>query len=529
MIKFGTGGWRAVIADDFTKSNIRLLTAGLCSLMKKEGHDKAEICVGYDRRFLSKESAHWAAEVLCGYGFKVLMINRSSPTPLVMYTVKTHEMPYGMMITASHNPAVYNGIKIFTAGGRDADQTVTRKIEDEIAGIVTGKVKNKIIGIDAGKIEDQITGSDVGKIEDQITGSDAGKIEDQITGSDTGYIEDEITRNNAEKIPDISYDKALSLGMIREDNTANEYIDSILSLVDADAIRKARLKIALDPMYGVSQTSLRTILGTCRCDLEVIHDRHDTLFGGKLPAPNAKTLTTLSYVVTDRYCNLGIATDGDADRLGVIDEKGCFVHPNTLLVLLYYYLVRYRHWNGPCVRNNSTTHLLDRVAEGFGQQCYEVPVGFKYISAKMAESNAIIGGESSGGLAVRGHISGKDGIYAAALLTEMLAVTGKSLSVLYEEITSHFGELVYREADFSMTPEYKESLKAKLFEEKFVPALCNVDHISREDGVKLYFTDGSWVICRFSGTEPLLRMAAEACSAALADSYITAWKELLKL
>ena len=469
MIRFGTGGWRAVIADDFTRSNIRLLTAGLCSLMKKEDRSGCEICAGYDRRFLSKESAHWAAEVLCGYGFKVLMINRSSPTPLIMYTVKTQKMPYGMMITASHNPAVYNGIKIFTAGGRDADQTVTGKIENEIAGIDPGQ------------------------------------------------------------IPDISYDKALSLGMIREDNTANEYIDSILSLIDADAIRKARLKIALDPMYGVSQTSLRTILGTCRCDLEVIHDRHDTLFGGKLPAPNAKTLTPLSYVVTDRNCHLGIATDGDADRLGVIDEKGEFVHPNTLLVLLYYYLVRYRHWNGPCVRNNSTTHLLDRVAEGFGQQCYEVPVGFKYISAKMAGSDAIIGGESSGGLAVRGHISGKDGIYAAALLTEMLAVTGKSLSALYEEITGRFGKLFYQEADFSMTPEYKEKLKEKLFEEKLFPGLKDIDHITREDGVKLYFTDGSWVICRFSGTEPLLRMAAEAGSAAQADSYIAAWKELLKL
>ena len=469
MIKFGTGGWRAIIADEFTKANIRLLTAGLCRLMEQEGLSGAQVCVGYDRRFLSKESAHWAAEVLAGYGFRPFVINRSSPTPLIMYTVKTRNMPYGMAVTASHNPAIYNGIKIFTAGGRDADQTVTGKIEEQIA------------------------------------------------------------RVNEAEIKSIDYEEALARGIIHEELTTNEYIDSILSMIDTESIKKARLKIALDPMYGVSQTSLRTILMTCRCDLEVIHDRHDTLFGGKLPAPNAVTLIPLSNFVVDQNCSLGLATDGDADRLGVIDEKGEFVHPNTLLVLLYYYLVKYRGWQGPCVRNNSTTHLLDRVAAGLGQQAYEVPVGFKYISAKMTETDAVIGGESSGGLAVRGHISGKDGIYAAALLVEMLAVTGKSLSQLFQEITGQYGTLVYREADFRMTPARKAELQQLLFEDLMCPAFENVDHISREDGCKVYFQDGSWVICRFSGTEPLLRMAAEAGTGEAAKSYIDAWKRLLKL
>lgn len=470
MIKFGTGGWRAIIADGFTKENLRLLAAGLCRLMDKEGHAGAELCVGYDRRFLAKEAAHWIAEVLAGYGYRTLMINRSSPTPLVMYTVKTRGMPYGMMVTASHNPAIYNGIKVFTAGGRDADLSVTAKIEEEISRIEPAEIKS------------------------------------------------------------IDYDTALAQGLIREGNTANEYIDSILALVDTDAIKKAGLRIALDPMYGVSQTSLRTILMTCRCDVEVIHDRHDTLFGGKLPAPNAATLAPLSSFVVDYYCNLGIATDGDADRLGVIDEKGGFIHPNTLLVLLYYYLVKYRGWSGPCVRNNSTTHLLDRVAAGLGQKCYEVPVGFKYISAKMTETDAVIGGESSGGLAVRGHISGKDGIYAAALLTEMLAVTGKTISELYEEITGQYGTLVYREADFKMTPARKQALQKRLFEELAVPKFeTQVQRINREDGVKVYFADGSWVICRFSGTEPLLRMAAEGEDAAQAMGYIAAWRRLLEL
>ena len=212
MIKFGTGGWRAVIADDFTKANLRLLTAGLCRLMEKEGHGGAELCVGYDRRFLSKESAHWIAEVLAGFGFRTLMVNRSSPTPLIMYVVKTNGLPYGMMVTASHNPAIYNGVKVFTAGGRDADLTVTAKIEAEIAQI------------------------------------------------------------DPDRIPSIPYEDALAQGLVREDNPANDYIDSILALIDAEAIKQARLHIALDPMYGVSQTCLRTILMTCRCDVDVIHD-----------------------------------------------------------------------------------------------------------------------------------------------------------------------------------------------------------------------------------------------------------------
>lgn len=470
MIKFGTGGWRAIIADGFTKANIRLLTAGLCRLMDKEGLSGAEICLGYDRRFLSKEAAHWAAEVLAGSGFRVFMINRSSPTPLIMYTVKMLNMPYGLAVTASHNPAIYNGIKIFTAGGRDAGQAVTGRIEEQIALVDEAEIQS------------------------------------------------------------LDYEKALASGRIREGSTANEYIDSILAMLDTESIKKAGLKVALDPMYGVSQTSLRTILMTCRCDIEVIHDRHDTLFGGKLPAPNASTLVPLSNFVVDKRCNLGVATDGDADRLGVIDETGAFVHPNTLLVLLYYYLVKYRGWQGPCVRNNSTTHLLDRVAHGLGQEAYEVPVGFKYISAKMAETDAVIGGESSGGLAVRGHISGKDGIYAASLLVEMLAVTGKSIAQLSREIRALYGALEYREADFTMSPERKSQLQRLLFDEKISPAFgLPVERISREDGCKVYFSGGGWVICRFSGTEPLLRMAAEAETGAEAEGYIEKWRSLLGL
>ena len=233
-----------------------------------------------------------------------------------------------------------------------------------------------------------------------------------------------------------------------------------------DAIRSRGLKIVLDPMYGVSKTSLQTILLTARCDVDVIHDRHDTLFGGRLPAPNVETLVTLRNTVLERKADIGIATDGDADRLGIIDDKGQFVHPNQILVILYYYLLKYKGWHGAAVRNIATTHLLDKVAAAFGETCYEVPVGFKHISGKMLETNAVIGGESSGGLTVRGHIQGKDGIYAASLLVEMLAVTGKKLSQIYEEIIEEYGRLVMAERDYRFSQQRKEEILQLLMVDK---------------------------------------------------------------
>ena len=470
MIKFGTGGWREIIADGFTKENIRLLTAGLCRYLQNEGHDGSTICLGYDRRFLSKESMFWAAEVLAGYGFRPYVINRSSPTPLIMFTVKNMDLPYGLAVTASHNPAIYNGIKIFTAGGRDADETVTKKIEAEIEKLSPGQIKS------------------------------------------------------------IPYEKAREQGIITEGFPFNEYIDSILDMIDTEAIKGARLRVAFDPMYGVSHGSLRTILMTCRCDVDVIHENHDTLFGGKMPAPDAEALKFLSHYTVENRCDLGIATDGDADRLGVIDENGRYLHANTMVVLLYYYFLKYRGWMGDCVRNNSTTHLLDRVAESFGQRCHEVSVGFKHVSGKMAETGAIIGGESSGGMAVRGHIPGKDGIYAAALLVEMRAVTGKTISELYQEIVDRYGELSYEEASLKFDPARKTALKKTVYEERRTPDFgLPAERITFGDGCKVVFTDGSWVICRFSGTEPLLRIAAEGNTPEQAKRYVRAWKEFLNI
>ena len=450
MIHFGTGGWRAVIGDEFIKSNIRLLAKAMCVKMKREGKTDKGIILGYDRRFLSKESMRWCGEVFAAEGIKASLVNKSSPTPLIMFYVMKHELPYGMMVTASHNPAVYNGIKVFTEGGRDADKETTDEIEQIAAAI------------------------------------------------------------RPEEIEVIPYEEARDRGLIEEIYPLNEYLDDIIDKIDMDAIKKAGMRIALDPMYGVAELPLKTLLLTARCDVETIHDTHDTLFGGRMPAPSASTMRQLITRVIDYGYQIGIATDGDADRLGVIDDTGRYLQANDVLVLLYYYMIRYRGLKGPVVRNIATTHRLDLVAQRFGEKCYEVPVGFKYISAKMAETDALIGGESSGGLTVRGHINGKDGIYAAMLLIEMIAVTGRNISQIYSEIERECGSYYMEERECRFNEEKKENMRQLLFEEKALPEFpFEIDHVSYLDGVKVYFKNGGWVIARFSGTEPLLRIFAE--------------------
>jgi alpha-D-glucose phosphate-specific phosphoglucomutase len=446
MIKFGTGGWRAIIGDDFTKSNVITLSQAIADEMKETGSDK--LVIGYDRRFLSDKAAVWAAEVFAGNDITVYFVKKDAPTPMIMFGVKTMQTKYGMMITASHNPADYNGIKVFTQGGRDAAEEVTQVFERRIEKGVTPKV--------------------------------------------------------------MDFDKACLAGLIKITDLSNEYIDSIISFIDMEAIKSKHLKILLDPMYGVSKTSLQTILMTARCDVDLIHDRHDTLFGGKLPSPTAKTLTRLRSMVIEEGYHIGIATDGDADRIGIIDDEGDFIHPNQILALLYYYLVKYKGWKGDVVRNIATTHLLDKIAVSFGSKCHEVPVGFKHISSKMEETDAIIGGESSGGLTIRGHIKGKDGIFASALLVELMCVTNKKLSELLNEIYDIYGMSEMYETDYKFSAAKKEELVKLLFEDRSMPDFgTRVDKVSYADGLKVYFKNGGWIIARFSGTEPLIRIFCE--------------------
>ncbi len=468
-ITFGTGGWRAVIGDTFIRVNICRVAKALAIRMKREQVADQGICIGYDRRFLSREAAVWFSETLAGEHIPVRFINLAAPTPQVMFTVKNLDLPYGAAVTASHNPAIYNGIKLFTRGGRDADQTVTDTLQETANAV------------------------------------------------------------REEELRPVPFEKALETGIIRYIDPRDKYLDSIMDKINLSAIRARRPRVVLDPMYGVSLTGLQTILYTARCDINIINDRHDAFFGGHLPAPNEETLIDLQHEVRERHADLGMATDGDADRLGIIDENGRYVTANEVLVLLYHYLLKYKGWRGAAVRNIATTHLLDRVAEKFGQECFEVPVGFKHISAAMDAHDALIGGESSGGLTVRGHISGKDGLYAASLLVEMLSVTGKPVSALVREIYEEYGEAHMAEYDWALTFESRDAINRIIMTEKKIPEYGReIDHVSYLDGCKVYFRDG-WVIIRFSGTEPRIRVFAEAETIEKARETVRITAEYLNL
>ena len=465
MIHFGTGRWRAIIGDEFIRENIERIAAALARRMTREDCAQEGICVGYDRRFLSRESCIWFSQVMAGEGVKVWFVNLNCPTPQIMFTVKQMNLPYGAMITASHNPAIYNGIKLFTRGGRDATEEYTKPIQDEANVLKT----------------------------------------------------EEIRRTD--------FEKALAGGTIIFTDPRDMYLDSILGQIRTEEIRTRHPRVVLDPMFGVSLSGLQTILYTCRCDVDVINDRHDAFFGRHLPAPTPATLVDLQQAVLEHHADVGIATDGDADRLGIVDEKGRYVSANEVLVLLYYYLLAFRGWKGNAVRNIATTHLLDRVAEAYGQKCIEVPVGFKHISAGMETYDALIGGESSGGLTVRGHIYGKDGLYAASLLLEMLCVTGKPMSSLIREIYDRFGEVHMAEYDWELTTESRERIEQQIMIQKELPSLpLEVTKVSYLDGCKIYL-DGGWVIIRFSGTEPRVRIFAEAEEFTLAEELVRAAAE----
>ena len=476
MIQFGTGGWRAIIGDGFTRENIQKVATALGRRIRREGAQR-EICIGYDRRFLSREAAIWFSEAIAGEGVKVNFINLSAPTPQIMFTVKTRDLPYGAAITASHNPALWNGIKLFTRGGRDAVQEITDAIQDEANAMTMDDVRT------------------------------------------------------------LEFEEGRRIGAIEYIDPRDEYLDSILARVDTAAIRRRRPRIVLDPMFGVSLTGLLTILYSSRCDVDVIHDTHDAFFGRRLPAPTVDTLADLQRQVMEHNADLGIATDGDADRLGVIDEKGEYISANMVLVLLYHYLLEYKGWKGAAVRNVATTHLLDRVAAKYGERCFEVPVGFKHISKAMQDNDALIGGESSGGLTVRGHIFGKDGLYAASLLVEMLSVSGKPLSRMVQDIFDEFGELRTAEHDWPLTEAAKAEIADTVFQQRKLPEFPRaVDRVSYEDGCKVYFKGdagepepGPWIIVRFSGTEPRVRIFAEDTSMDRAEGLVRTMADFLGL
>ncbi|MBR2431647.1 MAG: phosphoglucomutase/phosphomannomutase family protein, partial [Clostridia bacterium] len=309
----------------------------------------------------------------------------------------------------------------------------------------------------------------------------------------------------------------------------NNFVDSILSRLDVETIRNADVRVLFDSMHGSATYPMMAMLYSARCTMDLMNTNKDGYFGGNMPAPGYLQSAKLRTSVVEGGYDLGIEVDGDGDRLAIIDSDGTYIEANQILVMLYYYLHEYRGWRGPVVRNIATTHMLDAVAKSFGEECHEVPVGFKYISAKLDETDAVLGGESSGGLTVRGHIYGKDSIYAAGLFVEMVCAIGKSVGEFWRELVRKYGSYVMVEDNIKFSSDEKERVEKILMEEKIVPEFVGqkLAKISYEDGVKFYFEDDSFVICRFSGTEPLLRIFAESKTKESAAVLIESVKKII--
>ncbi|WP_062072663.1 NTP transferase domain-containing protein [Demequina sediminicola] len=454
-IKFGTGGWRAVIGEGYTLGNLRRLSQAVANEATRQGIASKGVVIGGDRRFLSRESAEAAAEVFAGNNIPVILLPDDVPTPLVTFAAPFTNAAYGIIITSSHNPPEWNGVKVFRADGSLPLDEETDRYQDEA---------------------------------------------------------------NAMSVDDvISLDLALArrAGMVVEKPLTEPYIDAIEEIIDVEAVRGSDLRVIVDPMYGTSQLTLGTILSDMRVRAEFIHASHNPLFGGIAPAPDLQRLSSLINIIEGAKgdFDLGMATDGDSDRIGIVDEKGEYITSNDLLLLLYWYLHEVRGEKGGVVRNLATTHLLDRLAAHFGEESFECKVGFKHVTAGMDKIGAVLGGESSGGLTVRGWILGKDGIFACALVAEMLARTGKRISELREMIYEITGRLYTEEAGVPATPEMRVAVPRRLEADPLTHiGEYPVKSISHLDGTKILLENDNWALLRFSGTEPVLRMFVEADS-----------------
>lgn len=469
MIKFGTGGWRDVIGENFTFFNVRRFAQSVSDYIRDRHSQNKECIIGYDHRFMSEECAIAIAEVVAGNGVKAVIMSRAVPTPLVTYATMLRGAAAGLIVTASHNSAIYNGIKFVPEGGKPATLSITTELEKRMNVIQYKDVKRT------------------------------------------------------------AYEEAISAGMIARADFYHEYMELIEQQLDMDQLRTSRLRVLYDPMNGTGVTAMNMLLNDARCHYHMIHDNRDPLFGGRTPEPSKATLWRLSAMMQEGDYDIGIATDGDGDRLAIVDSEGEFIHPNEIMTILYYYLMEYRGMRGGVVRNVTTTHLLDRMAAAYGQRCMEKPVGFKHIAEGMQETDALIGGESSGGLTIRGHLLEKDGIMAAGLILEMLAVMKKPLQAIREEIVKAYGKLFFAECSVSLKSEQKDQLQQ--FLQKYAPSQIHqlsVVHIEKMDGIKFVLEDGSWLSCRLSGTEPLIRIAAESTDESITFELIKVIREIIE-
>ena len=448
-IKFGTSGWRAIVADEFTVANIRLAAAGIAAYVKTQPGPH-RVLVGRDPRFLGESFVAEAARVLAGAGVTPIVIPEAAPTPAIAYAVRTLKTSGAINFTASHNPPEYNGIKFSTPDGAPALPEVTRQIEASIAAI-------------------------------DAAGAAIQKLEPPAAGFETAGVKPAFLKRLAE-------------------------------LVDLKAIAKSGIRIVYDPFWGAGRGYSSDLLREAGVAVETVHDYRDVLFGGHAPEPDDHLLGDAKAKMRETGAALGIATDGDADRFGIVDGDGAFIQPNYIIALLFDYLVETRGWRNGVAKSVATTNLINALAEHHKVPLYETPVGFKYIGELINEDKIAIGGEESAGLTIRGHVPEKDGVLAGLLVAEMVATRGKSLSVQLRELFAKVGSFYPVRENFRLTAEVKAAFTEKLKADPAELSGRKVAKVVRTDGLKLILEDGSWVCYRLSGTEPVVRAYTEARS-----------------
>jgi alpha-D-glucose phosphate-specific phosphoglucomutase len=445
-IKFGTSGWRAIIADEFTYANVRLATEAIGAWVRRRSASPT-ILVGYDTRFASEHFGREVARVLSSQNIRVRLCSQAVPTPGVAWTVINQKFAGAVNITASHNPGEYNGLKFSTSDGAPALPEVTTEIEREIEHLQAAKWT-----FAAQPNESLISPIDLGP----------------------AYLRDLATK------------------------------------VDFKKIRDANISIGYDALHGSGAGYLDRILKENNIPAMVLHTDRDVFFGGHHPEPAETQMSELKVVMKKNGLKLGLATDGDADRFGILDESGEFIYPNELLAMLVDYLVESRGWKGGVARSVATTHLIDRVAKFHNLELLETPVGFKFIGEYIKEGRIILGGEESAGLSIRGHVPEKDGILACLLITEMVASRRKSLKNQLNDLFSKVGAVYNRRLNIQLDPSIGERVKQKIASDVRDFHGRHVAQQNRVDGLKLIFDDGSWVLMRPSGTEPVVRFYAES-------------------
>ena len=461
MIKFGTDGWRAIISDEFTFDNVRKVSKAIALYLIESKVANKPVIIGYDARFLADKFAIEVAKVMESAGINCLLTERDTPTPIIAWEVRDKQAAGAVVLTASHNPAEYCGMKFIPHYAGPADETITKILQE---------YSNK----------------------------------------------------------DIEIPKPAKLGTSERFEPRERYFKYLEKYVDKDLVRSSKIKVVYDPMFGVGRGYMDKILQEYGCVLEVIHGYRDVLFGGQNPEPDDEFLEELKHKVVELKANVGLANDGDADRFGVVDEKGKFYSANQLLPMVFNYLVVEKGYKGSVVRSVATTHFVDRIAKAHNIKLHETPVGFKHIAQIMMKESVIVGGEESGGLSVLGHVPEKDGLLANLLIVEMLAKTKKPLSVLWSDLLAKYGPVFTQKQNLKLTEEKKVSLMQTL---KTNPpkdlAGIKVDNVNMMDGVKLIFADGSWILVRPSGTEPLVRVYAESSDQNTLNKLIQAFKSLV--